>query len=358
MICSGHKLHRRRATVLEALEHRRVMAFDIESYVDPNATGAAEVGSFRVAAASSDHGEGEDPIKATPLVQLEINFETEEGQIVSSLEKGREYWLRLTAKDQRAEPLGMYGAWVDLTFAEGALSVVGQPQGMGVFTGLVRGQQTSPGQIASLGAFSSSLIFTRVATSDIAKVKVRAEALGDIGLDVNTSPNRLYEVLVFGLNNAIEHNQIMFVFPQIKVVDNHDANADGKVSPLDALIVIDHLNRQRDSGEGEPPQVTQRPVQPTTVSRMAQMDSSGDGNISPLDVLLIIDFLQQQRRRSGTAGSGEFSGDGLDSGTRNDNSAVPMEPSAVVETAVSDSLIASLACNYLEHEALLKKSKR
>jgi Dockerin type I domain len=72
----------------------------------------------------------------------------------------------------------------------------------------------------------------------------------------------------------VAHPRIIFVFPSIKIVDKHDSNADGKVSPLDALIAIDHLNDTLRRGEGEPPQVTVRPVQSTAASRALQRDSS------------------------------------------------------------------------------------
>ena len=68
-----------------------------------------------------------------------------------------------------------------------------------------------------------------------------------------------------------------------------DVNADGRVSPLDALIGINFLNRRQQS---EMPPEYDIPF----------YDVSGDGAISPIDSLTIINALNR-----GTLGSGEAS---------------------------------------------------
>lgn len=62
-----------------------------------------------------------------------------------------------------------------------------------------------------------------------------------------------------------------------------DVNMDGTASPLDALIVIDELNRtERTSGQ----------------TALTMSDTNNDGFVSPLDALVVIDTLNAEFRRS------------------------------------------------------------
>jgi hypothetical protein len=77
-----------------------------------------------------------------------------------------------------------------------------------------------------------------------------------------------------------------------------DVNADGRTDPFDALMIINMLNRIRQSSlavdlhEDGPP----------------FYDVNGDRKINPTDALIIINFLNRQS--SGGFGSGELSGEG------------------------------------------------
>ncbi|MCC9601047.1 carboxypeptidase regulatory-like domain-containing protein [Stieleria sp. JC731] len=66
-----------------------------------------------------------------------------------------------------------------------------------------------------------------------------------------------------------------------------DTNRDGRVSALDALVVINHLGRQQvsmnSSAEGEGPSASN-----------SQYDVNGDGAVSALDALLVINRLSQE----------------------------------------------------------------
>ena len=67
-------------------------------------------------------------------------------------------------------------------------------------------------------------------------------------------------------------------------VNPADVNDDGRVSPLDALAVINEISRKR-RGEGE---------SSSTLRRFA--DVTGDGLVSPLDALHVINTVSRQRR--------------------------------------------------------------
>ncbi len=74
-----------------------------------------------------------------------------------------------------------------------------------------------------------------------------------------------------------------------------DVNDDGSVTALDALVVINHMNRNGIGSADTPP-----PVGSATF-----VDVNGDRFITPLDVLIIINFLNQVQGTPNESGSAE-----------------------------------------------------
>ena len=68
-----------------------------------------------------------------------------------------------------------------------------------------------------------------------------------------------------------------------------DVNVDGRVTPLDALLMINEINARRISAASSqlPPRIT--------ASQIDQyFDTNGDGVVSPLDALLVMDYLKRK----------------------------------------------------------------
>jgi hypothetical protein len=86
------------------------------------------------------------------------------------------------------------------------------------------------------------------------------------------------------------------IIPSVKDAagNNLDVNADGFVSPIDALQVINYLNNP-----AKPRQLTL----PVNQRLPPYVDVNGDGSVSPLDALLVINFLNAARL--GGEGEGE-----------------------------------------------------
>ena len=74
-------------------------------------------------------------------------------------------------------------------------------------------------------------------------------------------------------------------------LDPLDANRDGSVSPLDALVGINTLNTLG-------PRELLAPTSVVGAAQFFYFDSSGDRSVSPLDVLLVINFLNDPRSSS------------------------------------------------------------
>jgi hypothetical protein len=77
-----------------------------------------------------------------------------------------------------------------------------------------------------------------------------------------------------------------------------DVDGDGRITPLDPLIIINYINS---NGSGQIPP-------PGEGEGHNDMDVDGDGQVSPLDILLVINALNQS---TGEA-EGEYSGTGSD----------------------------------------------
>ncbi len=71
--------------------------------------------------------------------------------------------------------------------------------------------------------------------------------------------------------------------------NNLDVNADGSISPIDVLILVNDINFNGVR------------TLPSTLPTPPYLDPNGDGQIGPLDVLLVIDFINAR----GNAGAGE-----------------------------------------------------
>ncbi|MDX1926571.1 MAG: dockerin type I domain-containing protein [Pirellulaceae bacterium] len=81
-----------------------------------------------------------------------------------------------------------------------------------------------------------------------------------------------------------------------------DINGDGNISPIDALLVINVLNKF----QGLP---TNDPVRAYFTIGQVKADSSGDRGVTPIDALLVINALN---RKSNLGGAGEGEGEGAD----------------------------------------------
>jgi hypothetical protein len=81
--------------------------------------------------------------------------------------------------------------------------------------------------------------------------------------------------------------------------DARDVNGDGYVTPQDALVVINRLNRH---GSQSVAAVMASKLPGAT---MGFYDVDGDGVVAPMDVLVIYNFFGKAARSSGTSGAGE-----------------------------------------------------
>ena len=104
---------------------------------------------------------------------------------------------------------------------------------------------------------------------------------------------QFFHVLSSGAQKMLVKNSVRNTNPNLP----HDVNADGIVSPIDALAVVNLLNRS-----SRPELSSDGPMSSEELASFQYYDVNGSGYVSPIDILLIINFLN--RRKS--SGEGEF----------------------------------------------------
>lgn len=88
--------------------------------------------------------------------------------------------------------------------------------------------------------------------------------------------------------------------PHHNDVNPYDVDGDGVLTPLDPLVVINHIN---DNGIG--------PIEePEGEGPLPDLDVDGDGEVTPLDILILINKLNQRIEDDEESGSGESDGEG------------------------------------------------
>jgi hypothetical protein len=89
-------------------------------------------------------------------------------------------------------------------------------------------------------------------------------------------------------------------------IDPYDVDGDGRISPLDPLIIINHINNR---GTGPIPMIGEGEEGPDP-----GIDVDGDGNISPIDILILINRINQdnEEESEGDDESDEKDSDGSD----------------------------------------------
>ncbi|MDX1927677.1 MAG: beta-propeller domain-containing protein [Pirellulaceae bacterium] len=287
-----------------------------------------------------------DPIAVTENVIATVMVVDDQGEAVNTLKQGEEYWIEVQVADGRVNPKGVFAAYVDVQFDTSSLLVVGNVEGIGNFQNGVRAK-ISENLIASFGAFSNLIAPSNEANSRVARIRVQAQKDGTTHLSATQSQGPSDETLLFGLNNPIKDVSIFtpFLGASTKTAAPTglapttpelygDLSGDGEISPIDLLLMVDHLNLQSERIKTGASLVG-------LTAPVSIMDLSGDGEISPTDMMLLVNQLVLLQSRS--TANGEES---------------PAAPTIAQASAADDALMSMFAPRYEDQENLLLRSQR
>lgn len=258
------------------------------------------------------------------IVELRLDVTDINGVPITTIAVGGQFQLRGYVKDLRsARPnQGVFAAYQDVLYSGNLVSpkakaaTVADPLGFEIVFGtnyqqVISGDITNRGIINELGAVQNGDLPLGAAEQLLFIVTLDAKAVGTatfIGDPADIRP--LHDTLTFDPAAPVGFDLIRYGADSINITssgslgggeftnqrDRHDVNNDGFVTPIDALIVINHLNANAGGsiaggGEGE--------------SGRYYIDVSGDNVLSPLDALLVINRLNSSR-----FGAGEGEGEG------------------------------------------------
>lgn len=230
-------------------------------------------------------------------------FTDDAGKTITSLAEGDEVWVTISAVDGRVFGSGVFSAYADVSFDSQNVKVLGDIEHLGEYQNGQAGT-ISEGGIKDLGGFGSSSPPGQ-APSDIARFKIRVENNLPVTMTITPSTSFGNEFLLYGYGSAVERSNIgtSVLTTQLStrlLMDDQqqDVNADGAVTALDVLQIVNYIN-SRD--------VAAEPEAVAALSVAPNYDLTGDGVVSALDVLQIVNTLNA-RYNAPASGEGEQAG--------------------------------------------------
>lgn len=211
---------------------------------------------------------------------------------VTSTSKGDEFWVEVLVQDGRPDGQGVYSAYVDLSFDTKSFEIVGDSEPLGEFTNRLLGEKTEEGW-KQRGGFSNSPKPHGCGEQSVVRFKLRATE--DAVLSMTATPSTVpgNEMTLYGIDTVIPVENITAGSLQMPIrvartVENSfdfDVNADGLVTPLDSLIVINRINREEE--------LLTSGASLMANSTNSKLDVNLDGLISLLDVLVLVNRINQ-----------------------------------------------------------------
>ncbi|MFN3189526.1 MAG: Ig-like domain-containing protein [Aureliella sp.] len=254
------------------------------------------------------------------IVSLRLSVTDVNGQPVDSIEVGNQFQLRGFVQDLRGFGIdrGIFAAYEDVLYNANLVSPVAsntndpdlgfQVQFGPNYSRVREGDIRTPGVINEIGAVqiengnqplgsAEQLLFVVTLTANSTGI---ANFIAD---PADISP--LHDTLTFEPPEAVTFDRIRYGFDSVNIVSAgggggsgefaYDVNRDEYVSAIDALLIMNKLNRDgsgsaEGDGEGE--------------GLGYKYDVNDDLVISPLDALLVINYLNSD---NGASAEGEFS---------------------------------------------------
>ncbi|QDS93136.1 Dockerin type I repeat protein [Roseimaritima multifibrata] len=288
-------------------------------------------------------------------VGISFQYVDTAGNPVNSLVVGQEFGVEVYLDDLRsasAGDLGVFAGYLDVLYDRLLVTPSnndGSDFGFDVeFSsdfneGAAVGNLTAPGLINEFGAFQ----IDSGGSADplggepklMATLFFQADAIGTlriVGDEADSSP--FQDTLLYDPPGPVDRDRILFDVAEIEISvaagespfqngsNPYDVNADGYVSPIDALGVINTLNQMSRS-------VAQGESFGSSVRKFFA-DVNGDSAITPIDALGVINFLNRQARFSNANGE-----------------AAPLVTKSNPSSASSDAVFESLSTNDVDADS-------
>lgn len=249
---------------------------------------------------------GDDGTTGSKLVGIRLEVTDVTGNAVTDIELGEQFFVNVYVEDLRANPEGVFGAYLDVEFDSRLVKVAGDIENSDDYPNGVSGAASGAG-IDELGGFTSSL--RPLGADERLLVSIPLEALAVGSLTIATNPADLlphHDSSIFGVNAAVPAWRIEYGSIDVHIVNDFhneaeptDANGDGITTPTDALPIINWINEH---GAGSVVQLRDferlNAIATTDFRRESRrFDTNGDGHCTHMDVLMIFNHVNEGSRQ-------------------------------------------------------------
>ena len=257
-----------------------------------------------------------DPIESDlPVgitVSLGLQAVDDDGNVLTEVNDGDEFWLELVGRDRFG--YGVFSGYFNLDVPPENLVITG-PVEQGSGFNRMPGASFTDSSVSGVGGFGG-FAHDGAPVQRIARIGVTAVGAGNITLEPFGSDALGREILVRGLDYEIPLEDVLFTSLNLTINSvedpevQNDANGDGKTTPGDALMLIDYLSengsiRMGDVGASD----AQGEFAAMTLEQFKQMDVNRDEKLSPSDALNIINYIDERSRVTQSLPRGEQVGD-------------------------------------------------
>lgn len=232
-------------------------------------------------------------------VRFRLETTTTAGVPITSINVGSAFQLRGYVKDLRTTPEGVFAAFLDVAYDTQLVNATGTIDHGTQYTTGTAGSLATDGIIDEVGGINKEgtgngnefLLFVTNFTADA------AGSLRFVPDQADSHP--VHDVLLLGTSTPVQLLQIDFRDTSIEIlsmtnsVNSLDVNGDNYVSAIDALLVINELNKRGARSIVGPMSFDTRPL--------GLVDVNQDGYVSAIDALLIINHLNRQSAAAAAA---------------------------------------------------------
>ncbi len=239
------------------------------------------------------------------LVELGLRAVDDRGEPLTELTTGQDFWIEFTAKDLRDFGHGVFAAFFDLA-VPGEHIVLSGPVEYGDGFQSINHGELGHAFVDDLGAIGNRVESQGNGVQRILRIAARAVASGEFTLTPEAADAEGTETLLRGRDTIVPDHSVRFSPLTLAIVDPPqenplDADGNGIVSARDALVIINFLHRFGTTpvAELEERIATVRGERETvTGDEMAVMrryDTNANGTITTLDALVVINRMSRER---------------------------------------------------------------
>ena len=218
------------------------------------------------------------------------------GNELNVVRPGDEFFLQVTAEDLREFGLGVFGVAFDLPLPSNKLELTGDIELLGSFDDF--GNPITETGIDEFTALEVLIDHPGDRPQPVVRFGVRALAGGEVRLQLDPAESIRSELLIRGRDDLVSPSEVDFggLTLSIEGIEPTDTDANGEVTPTDALRVINFLGvygsvrveefaglaaaLEAEEGDGR-----------IDVEAVRRLDTSGDGVVTARDALLVINDL-------------------------------------------------------------------